>query len=143
VLPPIARAQEAVSIHHFCRERCAAIACLPLQPGVPTEQHLITWPAPCCVLVFKGRQKSTYVSTFFFFLSAVLGVSRQGEFENTRNKIEYVSKKNTKEIFYRGEIFFLGGFLQLFFLSIFLLVKRLSVRGTQKRDKNKFTGSCV
>jgi hypothetical protein len=56
------------------------------------------------------------------FFSAFLGVSQQGEFENKRKKIEYVSKKITGEIFFRVA-----------------LVQRLSVRGTQKRDK-KFYG---
>jgi hypothetical protein len=53
-------------------------------------------------------KKSTYVPSFFIFFSAFLGVSRQGEFENTRKIIEYVSKKITGEIF-------------LLFLSFFLL----------------------
>jgi hypothetical protein len=54
-------------------------------------------------------KKSTYVpSFFFFFFSAFLGVSRQGDFENTRKKIEYVSKQITGEIFFWGGIFFLG-----------------------------------
>jgi hypothetical protein len=52
-------------------------------------------------------KKSTYVpSSFFFFFSAFLGVSRQGKFENTRKKFEYVSKKITGEIFFRGGGFF-------------------------------------
>jgi hypothetical protein len=59
-------------------------------------------------------KQSTYVpGTFFFFsffFSAFLGVSWQGEFENTRKQFEYVSKQNTGEIFFRGGIFFLGGF---------------------------------
>jgi hypothetical protein len=61
-------------------------------------------------------KKNTYL---FFFLSAFLGVSRQGEFENTRKKIEYISKKNTGEIFFRRGNFFPGGFVLLLFLSIF------------------------
>jgi hypothetical protein len=31
-----------------------------------------------------------------------LGVSRQGEFENTRKEIEYVSENFTREICFRG-----------------------------------------
>jgi hypothetical protein len=51
-------------------------------------------------------KQSTYVPSFFsFFFSAFLGFSRQEEFENTREKIEYVSKKVTGEIFFRGGIF--------------------------------------
>jgi hypothetical protein len=48
--------------------------------------------------------KSTYVPRLFLFLffSAFLGVSRQGEFENTRKKIECVPKTSTGEIFLRG-----------------------------------------
>ena len=49
-------------------------------------------------------RKKKYVRTFFFF-SAFLGVSRQGEFENTENIFEYVSKKNTGKYFFGGEIF--------------------------------------
>jgi hypothetical protein len=50
------------------------------------------------------KKTSTYVPFLFFifFNSAFLGVSRQGEFENTRKKIEYVSKKITGETFFRG-----------------------------------------
>jgi hypothetical protein len=56
------------------------------------------------------KKVRTYLLLFFFFFSAFLGVSRQGEFENTRKKIEYVSKKITGEIFFRGGIFFPGDF---------------------------------
>jgi hypothetical protein len=52
-------------------------------------------------------KKSTYVLLSFFF-SAFLGVSRQGDFENTRKKIEYVSKKNHRGNIFLGGIFFLG-----------------------------------
>jgi hypothetical protein len=56
------------------------------------------------------KKKKTYicassqkkVRTYLFFFSAFLGVSPQGEFENTRKKIEYVSKKITGEIFFSG-----------------------------------------
>jgi hypothetical protein len=51
--------------------------------------------------------KSTHVPTFFNISnSAFLGVSRQGDFENTGGGNEYVSKKNTGEIFFPGGIFF-------------------------------------
>jgi hypothetical protein len=91
-------------------------------------------------------KQSTYVRNFF--VSAFLGVSRQGEFENTRKQIEYVSKKCTREIFFRGggDFFSGGGFLTFFSFDFFVaLVKRLSVRETQKqkRDKKCFAGSCV
>jgi hypothetical protein len=70
-----------------------------------------------------------------------LGVSRQGEFENTRKQIECVSKRLAGEIFFRGEIFFPGIFLTFFLSDFFVaLVKRLSVRGTQKRDKKMCCG---
>jgi hypothetical protein len=98
---------------------------------------------PTYICASSQKQIRTYVRNFFF--SAFLGVSRQGEFENTRKQIEYVSKKN-----HRGNIFSGGGFLfWVNFLTSFpsgffvALVKRLSVRGTQKRDKKSFTGSCV
>jgi hypothetical protein len=54
-------------------------------------------------------KKSAYVPLFFFF-SAFLGVSRQGEFENTRKIIECVSKKIAREMFFRGGNFVLGVF---------------------------------
>jgi hypothetical protein len=50
-----------------------------------------------------------------------LGVSRQGELENTRKMFEYVSKKITGEMFFRGGNFFLGDFFKFLFGSIFLL----------------------
>jgi hypothetical protein len=81
-------------------------------------------------------RKSTYVP-FFFFFSAFLGVSRQGEFENTRKKNEYVSKKITGEIFLGDFFLLLTPFPFDFFVA---LVKRLSVRGTQKRDKKVLRG---
>jgi hypothetical protein len=67
-------------------------------------------------------RKKKYVRASSFFLSAFLGVSRQGEFENTRQKFECVSKNFTGEIFFRGG----GGlfrvdFPDFFFLSTFLL----------------------
>jgi hypothetical protein len=54
-------------------------------------------------------EKSTYVPSLFFlfFFSAFLGVSRQGDFENTRKKIEYVSKKSPGKSLLGG-IFFSG-----------------------------------
>jgi hypothetical protein len=69
-------------------------------------------------------RKTKYVRTsFFFFFSAFLGVSRQGEFENTRKKLSTFPKKITGEI------------TSFPFDFVVALVKRLSVRGTQKRDK--------
>jgi hypothetical protein len=74
--------------------------------------------------------KKKYVRTFFFFLlffSAFLGVSRQGEFENTGTGLFF----STLPKLHRGYIFSGGGsfgFFLLVFLSIFFveLVKRLS-----------------
>jgi hypothetical protein len=72
-------------------------------------------------------KKSTYVPSFYFlfFFSAFLGVSRQGEFKNTRKKNEYVSKKNHRGNIFSGadffRVFFLGEVFQPLFLSIFLL----------------------
>ena len=65
-----------------------------------------------------------------------MGVSRQGEFENTRKKFECVLKKITGGIFFR-EVSFSPPFPFDFFVA---LVKRLSVRGTQKRDKKVLRG---
>ena len=60
---------------------------------------------------FAPARKKKYARTFFFFFfpSAFLGVSRQGEFENTRKKLSTFQKKITGEIFFRGK-FFLGEF---------------------------------
>ena len=69
--------------------------------------------------VLRGRASNLFPPYPFFF-SAFLGVSRQGEFENTRKKLSTFQKKNTGEIFFGGRTFFWGIF-QLFFLSIFLL----------------------
>jgi hypothetical protein len=88
-------------------------------------------------------KKSTYVP-FFIFYRSFLGVSRQGEFENTRKKVEYVSKKSPGKYFFGGGGNFWVIFLTSFPFDFFVaLVERLSVRGTQKRDKKSFTGSCV
>jgi hypothetical protein len=74
----------------------------------PTSQGPIScnWPSPAPGPGPKGRQKKTgkttyicarsqkkvrtylYFILFYFIFSAFLGVSRQGEFENTRKKIE-------------------------------------------------------
>jgi hypothetical protein len=64
----------------------------------------------------KKRYERTYVRTVSFFLSAFLGVSRQGEFENTRGK------KTPGNYFPGGAAFFLGVFFLLLFLSIFCCV---------------------
>jgi hypothetical protein len=60
-----------------------------------------------------------------------------------RKEIEYVSKKTPGKYFF-GRIVF-GCFVLTSFPFDFVvaLVKRLSVRGTQKCDKFFFTGSCV
>jgi hypothetical protein len=70
----------------------------------------------------QHAQQSTYVRTFFFFLSAFLGVSRQGEFENTRKKNEYVSKKKHRGNIFRGAHFFLGVFFNFFSFRFFCCV---------------------
>jgi hypothetical protein len=68
-----------------------------------------------------ARKKSTYVP-FFFFFSAFLGVSRQGEFKTRENKLSAFQKKSPGKYFFGvREDFFLGDFFQLLFLSIFLL----------------------
>jgi hypothetical protein len=71
----------------------------------------------------KINEKTTYICAssqkkvrthllYFFniFFSAFLGVSRQGEFENTRKEIEYVSKKNHRGNIFSGGNFFPGDF---------------------------------
>jgi hypothetical protein len=52
-------------------------------------------------------KQSTHVPSFFniYIFCVFLGVSRQGEFENTGGKCEYVSKKITEKIFFRGGFF--------------------------------------
>ena len=73
-----------------------------------------------------------------------MGVSRQGqgEFENTRKKNEYVSKQNHRgNIFSGGKLFVGDFFLTSFPFDFFVaLVKRLSVRGFQRRDKKVLRG---
>jgi hypothetical protein len=73
----------------------------------------------------KMKGKTTYICASsqnkvrpYFFFSAFLGVSRQGqgEFENTINKMECVSKKN-----HRVDVFFRVDFFDFFFLPNFLL----------------------
>jgi hypothetical protein len=67
--------------------------------------------------------KKKRTGTYFFFFSAFLGVSRQGEFENTRIFFEYVSKKNHRgNIFPGGGIFFWVIFLNSFSFRIFCCV---------------------
>jgi hypothetical protein len=60
----------------------------------------------------------------------------------TREKKIVSFKKNHRGNIFSGGIFFLDDFFKLLFLSIFVvaLVKRLSVRGTQKRDKKVLRG---
>jgi hypothetical protein len=94
----------------------------------------------------KGQQKTPgpagrCVRSFFFFLffSTYLGVSRQGEFENTGTKLSTFLKSSPGKNFSGVGISFTF-FLPNFFIA---LVKRLSVRGTQKHDYKIFTGSCV
>jgi hypothetical protein len=50
-------------------------------------------------------KKSTHVLFFKFFFSAFLGVSRQGEFENTRKKMSTFQKNRRGNIFSGGEFF--------------------------------------
>jgi hypothetical protein len=75
----------------------------------------------------------------------VLGRFSARESENTRKKIDCVSKKIAGEIIFRGGgIFFRVIFLTSFPFDFFVaLVKRLPVRGTQRRDKKSTAGSCV
>jgi hypothetical protein len=72
---------------------------------------------------------STYLFSGRF---STRGVRKHGK------KIEYVSTT-------AGEIFFRAIFLTFYTSDffVFALVERLSVRGTQIRDKQCFTGSCV
>jgi hypothetical protein len=83
-----------------------------------------------------AARKTKYVRAFCFLIfvfSAFLGVSRQGEFEKNH-------RGNIFQVFFSP-----GGFLFTFFIRLFVvaLVKRLSVRGTQKRETTCATGSCV
>jgi hypothetical protein len=94
--------------------------------------------------------KSTYCTFFYFYFILLvrfwaLGVSRQGEFENTRNKLSTFQKNSPGKYFFGFRGVFSGVFFLTFFSFVFFvaLVKRLSVRGTQKRGKKCFAGSCV
>jgi hypothetical protein len=93
-----------------------------------------------------ARKKNTYVPSFFFnrFVLVRFGAFLGQGSSKTRKQLS-TFLKNTGGIFFRGGFFFRVDFFYFFFLSTFLvaLVKRLSVRGTQKRDKKCFTGSCV
>jgi hypothetical protein len=84
-------------------------------------------------------KKSTYVPSFLFFLVRFWAFLGKGSSKTQEKFLSTFQKKSP------GKYFFGGGFFQLLFLSIFVvaLVKRLSVRGTQKRDKKSFTGPCV
>jgi hypothetical protein len=88
-------------------------------------------------------KNSTYALSSFF-LSAFLGVSRQGEFENTRKNLSTFPKNSLGKYFFGGAFFFRGDFSPFFSFGFFVaMAKRLSVRETQKRDKKCFAGSCV
>jgi hypothetical protein len=51
-------------------------------------------------------RKKKYARAFsFFFFSAFLGVSRQGEFENTRKKLSTFQKKSPGKCFFGGDFF--------------------------------------
>jgi hypothetical protein len=76
---------------------------------------------------------------FSAFLGVSRLVSRQGELENAKRgeTTEYVSKKNTEEVFVLGGGGVFPGGASLFFFLDFLLLCWLSaspaVRGAQKR----------
>jgi hypothetical protein len=78
----------------------------------------------------------TYLLSFFLVrFWAFLG---KGSSKTREHKLNPFQKNQ------RGNIFSGGFFLTSFSFDFFVaLVKRLSVRGTQKRDKKSFTGSCV
>jgi hypothetical protein len=59
-------------------------------------------------------RKKKYARTYFYFLfvSAFLGVSRQGEFENTRKQMSAFQKKSPGKYFFGGGG---GGFGGIFF----------------------------
>jgi hypothetical protein len=62
-------------------------------------------------------KQSTYVPFFCFYFicfSAFLGVSRQGEFENTRKKLSTFQKNSPGKYFFGGGIFFRGDFFDFF-----------------------------
>jgi hypothetical protein len=94
-------------------------------------------------------KKSTYVPSFFlsFFLVRFWAFLGKGSSKTRENKMSTFQKKNHRGNIFSGGNFFLGDFfLTPFPFDFFVaLVKRLSVRGTQKRDKKvlRFTGSCV
>jgi hypothetical protein len=119
----------------------------------PDSLHVAT----ACSFPPKGRQKNKtgkrrtsaparkkkYVR-FFFFLVRFWAFPAKGS-SKTRFLLLVRSRKfHPREILFRGGIFFPGGFFSFFSFDFFVaLVKRLSVRGTQKRNKKCFAGSCV
>jgi hypothetical protein len=61
-----------------------------------------------------ARKRSTHVPFFSIFFSAFLGVSRQGEFENTRKKLSTFQKNSPGKYFFGG-----GGFFRVDFFDFF------------------------
>jgi hypothetical protein len=88
-------------------------------------------------------KKSTHVLFFLVRFWAFLG---KGSLK-TREKdlsLSTCQKKSPGKYFFKGGFFSGWIFPTSFSFDFFVaLVKRLSVRGTQKRDKKCFAGSCV
>jgi len=118
---------------------------VPCSDRVPVSRGATGKKTEKTTYICASSQKKVRTYLLFlcvFFLCAFLGVSRQGGSKTRETFFECVSKKIAGEIFIRGGIFFPGGFFLLLFLSIFVvaLVKRLSVRGTQRRDEKVLRG---
>jgi hypothetical protein len=68
----------------------------------------------------------------------------KGSSKTREKKLSAFQKNSPGKYFFGGGIFFPGGFFDFFSFEFFVaLVKRLSVRETQKRDKKCVAGSCV
>jgi hypothetical protein len=77
-------------------------------------------------------KKSAHVPLFILLASAFWGVSRQGEFENTRQKNVYAPRNFIGEVFSVFVFCFLGWIVFLFFS--FDVFNALGKGKTQKRD---------
>jgi hypothetical protein len=138
---------------------------LPVSEGHYALKKSMDLDAHVCDWLFRGTRTSTaqtaakkikretdYVHlrqkkyARAFFLKCVLGrFSTRGVRKHEICFFEYLSKKFAWEILFEKKKSFSGEILLTFFSFDFFvaLVKRLSVRETQKRDKKCFAGSCV
>jgi hypothetical protein len=91
----------------------------------------------------NNKKVRTYLLFFSFFLVRFWAFLGKGS-SKTREKKLSLKKNHRGNIFSGGRNFFWVICFNSFSFDFFVaLDKRLSVKGTQKRDKKSFTGSCV